>query len=84
ASVYLNFSDTSMATTSANLLEVSIESVIFSSYTLLSTIVLVIYYRHKDYLDSLVNRIFAVTFGLFLMLCAMTHLRAIWYNHISV
>ncbi|CAM9403583.1 unnamed protein product [Ectocarpus sp. 6 AP-2014] len=73
-----------MATTSANLLEVSIETVIFSSYTLLSTIVLVIYYRHKDYLDSRVNRILAVTFGLFLMLCAMTHLRAIWYDHISV
>lgn len=63
-------------TTRANLLEVevAIESVIFLSYTLLSIIVLVIFYRHKNYLDSRVNRMLVVTFGLFLMLCAMTHL----------
>lgn len=54
--------------------ETSIEVVIFGSYLVISCVVLYIYYRHKDYLDSLVNRLLAVTFGCFLMLCAFTHL----------
>lgn len=58
----------------ADSLERSIEGIIFVSYTVISAIVLLIYWRHKDYLDSVVNRILALTFGFFLMLCAMTHL----------
>lgn len=54
--------------------ETSIEAVIFGSYVVISYVVLYIYYRHKDYLDSYVNRLLAVTFGFFLMLCAITHM----------
>lgn len=55
-------------------LESSIEAIIFGSYVVISCVVLYIYYRHKDYLDSYVNRLLALTFGFFLMLCAITHM----------
>lgn len=58
----------------STMVETSIEVVIFGSYVVISCVVLFIYYRHKDYLDSLVNRLLALTFGFFLMLCAFTHL----------
>lgn len=54
--------------------ESAIEAVIFGSYTIISCVVLYIYYKHKGYLDSYVDRLLAVTFGFFLMLCAITHL----------
>ena len=53
--------------------ETFIEAVIFGSYVVISYVVLYIYYRHKAYLDSFVNRLLAVNFGFFLMLCAITH-----------
>lgn len=60
--------------TATTIPETAVEAVIFGSYVVISYVVLVIYFRHKDYLDSYVNRLLAVTFGFFLMLCAMTHL----------
>eukprot|EP00752_Nemacystus_decipiens_P013411 g11874.t2 len=64
--------------------ETSIEAVIFGSYVVISYVVLYIYYRHKDILDSFVNRLLAVTFGFFLMLCAITHLYSIWNDGINI
>lgn len=55
-------------------LHVVIEYVIFFSYTAISGIVFYIYFRHVDRVDTYTNRLLATTFGLFLMLCALTHL----------
>eukprot|EP00903_Cladosiphon_okamuranus_P010013 g9496.t1 len=64
--------------------ETTVEAVIFGSYVVISFVVLFIYLRHKAYLDSFVNRLLAVTFGFFLMLCAITHIYSIWYDAMNI
>lgn len=53
--------------------------VIFLSYFVISIIVGYVYVRHRQYIDTCVNRLLLVTAGLFLMLCAITHLVSIWH-----
>ena len=56
----------------------AVEIVIFLSYFVISCIVGYVYARHRHYVDTCVNRLLLVTAGLFLMLCAFTHLLSIW------
>ncbi|CAM9107428.1 unnamed protein product [Ectocarpus sp. 12 AP-2014] len=56
-----------------------IEVVIFLSYFVISCLVGYVYVRHRRYIDTCVNLLLLVTAGLFLMLCALTHLLSIWY-----
>lgn len=62
------------------LLDSLIEYVIFFSYTVISVIVFYVYLRHMDGVDTRTNRLLVITFGLFLMLCAITHLYSTWYH----
>lgn len=57
----------------------AIQCVIFVSYFVISCIVGYVYIRHKKYIDTCANRLLLVTAGLFLMLCALTHLYSVWY-----
>ena len=59
---------------------VFVEYVIFFSYTVISVIVFYVYSRHVDRVDTYSNRLLVTTFGLFLMLCALTHLYSTWYD----
>ncbi len=59
-------------------LNIFIEYVIFFSYTVISGIVFYVYSRHMDRVDTYTNRLLVTTFGLFLMLCALTHLYSTW------
>lgn len=52
--------------------------IIFLSYVVISSILAYLYIRHRRYIDTCVNRLLLVTAGLFLMLCAVTHLVLIW------
>ena len=54
------------------------QCVIFGSYFVISCIVAYVFLRHRSYIDTLVNRLLLVTAGLFLMLCALTHLYLVW------
>lgn len=56
----------------------AIQCVIFVSYFVISCIVGYVYIRHKKYIDTCANRLLLVTAGLFLMLCALTHLYSVW------
>lgn len=56
----------------------AIQCVIFVSYFVISCIVGYVYIRHKKYIDTCANRLLLVTAGLFLMLCAPTHLYSVW------
>lgn len=60
-----------------SLLEVT-QCVIFVSYFVISSIVAYVFIRHRSFIDTWVNRFLLVTAGLFLMLCAMTHLYFVW------
>lgn len=62
----------------------AVEIVIFLSYFVISCIVGYVYARHRHYVDTCVNRLLLVTAGLFLILCAFTHLTSIWYTEPSV
>ena len=53
--------------------------VIFLSYFIISSIIGYVYIRHRQYIDTCVNRLLLLTAGLFLMLCAITHLVSIWH-----
>jgi signal transduction histidine kinase len=46
----------------------------FLSYSVISCIVLFVYYRHARLVDTICNRLLVITAGMFLMLCACTHL----------
>lgn len=59
-------------------LRVFVEYVIFFSYAVISGIVFYVYSRHADRVDTYTNRLLVTTFGLFLMLCALTHLYSTW------
>ncbi|AAK14530.1 unnamed protein product [Ectocarpus sp. 4 AP-2014] len=61
----------------------AIEIVIFLSYFVISCVVGYVYVRHRHYVDTCVNRLLLVTAGLFLMLCAFTHLVPILYTEPS-
>lgn len=65
-------------------LHIFIEYVIFFSYTVISAIAFYIYSRHADRVDTCTNRILATTCGLFLMLCAITHLYSTWYDEDNI
>ena len=54
--------------------------VIFVSYFVISCIVGYVYVRHRHYIDTCSNRLLLVTAGLFLILCAITHLYSIWHD----
>lgn len=54
------------------------QCVIFGSYFVISCIVAYVFLRHRYYIDTWVNRLLLVTAGLFLMLCALTHLYFVW------
>ena len=54
------------------------QCVIFGSYFVISCIVAYVFVRHRKYVDTLTNRLLLVTAGLFLMLCALTHLHSLW------
>lgn len=54
------------------------QCVIFVSYFVISSIVAYVFIRHKSYIDTWANRLLLVTAGLFLMLCALTHLYSAW------
>lgn len=64
-----------------NLLEICTEYVIFFAYSVISCIVLFVYFRHARLVDTVCNRVLVITAGMFLMLCACTHLYSI--NHDS-
>ncbi|CAN0247104.1 unnamed protein product [Ectocarpus sp. 6 AP-2014] len=61
----------------------AVEVVTFLSYFVISCIVGYVYARHRHYLDTCVNRLLLATAGLFLMLCAFTHIISIWYTEPS-
>ena len=61
----------------STLLDVT-QCVIFGSYFVISCIVAYVFLRHRSCIDTLVNRLLLVTAGLFLMLCALTHLYSVW------
>lgn len=61
-------------------LGIFVEYVIFFSYTIISAILFYIYLRHVDRVDTRTNRLLMITSGLFLMLCALTHLYSTWYH----
>lgn len=54
------------------------QCVIFVSYFVISCIVAYVFVRHRKYVDTCTNRLLLVTVGLFLMLCALTHLHSLW------
>lgn len=54
------------------------QCVIFGSYFVISCIVAYVFVRHRKYVDTCTNRLLLVTAGLFLMLCALTHLHSVW------
>ena len=54
------------------------QCVIFGSYFVISCIVAYVFVRHRKYVDTCTNRLLLVTAGLFLMLCALTHLHSLW------
>lgn len=56
------------------------QCVIFLSYFVISSIVAYVFIRHRSYIDTWVNRFLLVTAGLFLMLCALTHLYVVWQS----
>ncbi|CAN0064221.1 unnamed protein product [Pylaiella littoralis] len=56
------------------------EYAIFTSYSVISLLVLYMYVRHAKHIDTRVNRMLVVTAGFFLMLCACTHLHNVWYD----
>lgn len=58
-------------------LHVATEYVIFASYCVISSIVFLVYVRHMKRIDTYTNRLLVITVGLFLMLCAFTHLYSI-------
>lgn len=66
------------------ILLIAIELIIFFSYLIISVVVLFVYVRHKSSIDSFVNRLLVITAGLFLMLCAITHIYSIWNDKSSV
>lgn len=62
----------------------AIECVIFVSYVIVSSLVLFVYARHFKYVDTNTNRVLVVTAGLFLMLCAFTHLHSLWHDENNI
>ncbi|CAM9094743.1 unnamed protein product [Ectocarpus sp. 12 AP-2014] len=52
--------------------------VIFVSYFVISCVLFYVYLSQKSCIDTCVNRVLLVTAGLFVMLCALTHLHAVW------
>lgn len=56
------------------------QCVIFLSYFVISSIVAYVFIRHRSFIDTWVNRFLLVTAGLFLMLCALTHLYFVWQS----
>lgn len=65
-------------------LEIAIECLTFCSYLVISILVLVMYLRHAKYIDTFINRILIITCGLFLMLCAFTHLNSAIYGERNI
>lgn len=62
----------------------AIECVIFVSYLIVSSLVFFVYARHFKYVDTNTNRVLVITAGLFLMLCAFTHLHSIWRDENNI
>ncbi len=60
------------------------EYIIFFSYCIIASIVAYIFVRHRSHIDSWINRLLMLTIGLFLMLCACTHLYSVWFAEKSV
>lgn len=60
------------------------EYTIFLSYTVISCIVFLVYMRHSKCVDTIINRVLVLTMGLFLMLCAFTHVYRVWYDGPSI
>ncbi len=56
------------------------QCVIFLSYFIISSIIACLFVRHRSYIDTWANRFLVVTAGLFLMLCALTHLYVVWHS----